>query len=1149
MANDITSPDPRANPDGSGQVVGEQGETSSPAMHPFLEGVPAAMPEGMGRGFFNDREEEAQQSLWATALDTLKQSVAYSAHEYIQTTLQAGDELLLRGTDELEPHRAELTAGIPLHLHDNIMNSLTLVGAKARRQRILEDQETQRRLAQQVGISQSAVQLAAGLIDADLPLMFLTGGTLAAARTAGQVARSAKVLTGSTRLARVAGDAATGVTGGALSGFVVGGIGNVVRDDYDVNDMFTMMLAGAATGGILNPAVNTIFPDKAVWTEAARQEYRTMFRNMETDLQRELADPTSAINRNAAPAQEADASGPIPRGPVTIELDAEGNSINAASLGTAAREITEDTLGLEAAGAPSSVVERSLAMQNWRQDYGYEDLYNADTANPFVRALVGGLDFKVRIPMTDREVNLGQIVGTLFTLGQRDFTNLVHSRSPSANFVAAEVLESASGLVRKGSSSAVLREMYHSSSMIHSARLIVEARAEYFRSKGLNPARVESHRQFTRDIRLAMDEWYRTGKVPEQFKDVIEGIDKTHKEILGHMRGLDEERSVRGSRDIEHRSGYFRYDWEPRNFLRVRQEVGEDNMVRAFREGYMKGSGLSRDLADKLARAIVRRFSDRGLGIGAADSRLLDIDSRSGIEAVLEQSGLGKGDIDSIMRRLDINTQERVTKGYLRRRVDVDLTTSIPGTNLKLIDLMSDDIERSIQQYVGDAAGAAALAHKGLRDKADVDALIDTIMFEQSALGEVTMTREQLGAIFSQFGGGAHKGYIMGQQTSGVSPVVGMLTKATRASLLQRVGLTQLMDSANVFVSNGVANAMEPVMARLGWNKAGQMDKAQLQSLHSELQSLGVIVGEDHMLFRPHLSIDETELASNVYMQMAQTTLNSVERATNYASGQIHVTQAQQLVASAAVTTNIIRTLAGQETNLTKRMLRDIGLEDAKISELVTLIRSGDITVDGGNVKLNSKEWSDDLRLEFGSAVSRAVHQQVQKGLTGETSVWMNSDIGKLLTSLKTFALTAVQKQTARNLMIGGRQHYLRAATWQLGFAYAVLTLSQSIQGQEMSPVDRARLAVAYTPTMGTIPMVVDPMTTMLGFDDLNFSPYGRYTSYLDTPVFEQTGKLMRGPGALMNMVSGDGDYDDMQNARAMFFMNWYGMKQVWESM
>lgn len=430
-------------------------------------------------------------------------------------------------------------------------------------------------------------------------------------------------------------------------------------------------------------------------------------------------------------------------------------------------------------------------------------------------------------------------------------------------------------------------------------------------------------------------------------------------------------------------------------------------------------------------------------------------------------------------------------------------------------------------------------------------------MFEQSALREQGLERGQLDAIFSQFTGGVHKGFITGRETSGVSPLTSMLTKATRASLLQRVGLTQLMDTANLFVANGVQNVMEPVMARLGWNRPGAMTKAEYKNLYDELQSLGVIVGQDHMLFRPHLSIDETELANNVYMQMGQSALNSVERATNYASGQIHVTAAQQMVSAAAVTTNVMRTLAGQETNLTNRMLRDIGLEPKEISDIVDLIRSGVIEVNGGKVKLNSSQWAAhmgdeqaaELAHEFGAAIFRAVHQQVQRGLVGETSVWMNSDIGKLLTSLKTFALIAVQKQTARNLMIGGRPHFLRAAAWQLGFAYAVLTLGQTVQGNEMSATDRARLAVAYSATLGVAPMVVDPLTTMLGFDDLNFSPYGRYTSYLDTPVFEQTKKLMQAPGSIAGMLSGDGDYNDMQNARAMFFMNWYGMKQVWEAM
>ena len=236
--------------------------------NPFLEGIPLSAPEGVGRQAQRDAEEAAQLPLWqrgdSVGTLTLRQSVLNSAIEYLKTTPQAVEELLTSGTAELEPYRAELTKDIPLHLHDNVMNSVTHAGALARRDRILQDQREQARLAQQVGISRGAMQLAAGLIDADLPLMLASGGTIAAARTAASVARTTRALTGSTAIARAAGDAAVGVTGGALSGAVVGGIGNIVRDDYDISGMFQMIVAGAATGGVLNPAIGTVGLDRQV---------------------------------------------------------------------------------------------------------------------------------------------------------------------------------------------------------------------------------------------------------------------------------------------------------------------------------------------------------------------------------------------------------------------------------------------------------------------------------------------------------------------------------------------------------------------------------------------------------------------------------------------------------------------------------------------------------------------------------------------------------------------------------------------------------------------------------------------------------------------------------------------------------------------
>lgn len=593
----------------------------------------------------------------------------------------------------------------------------------------------------------------------------------------------------------------------------MGGAGNLVRDDYDVNTMFQMVLAGAAMGGVLNPTVGRVLPDRDVWENAANLEIQDAVRRAERQFHEQMVDPDAPINDRTNPVAGVDAaSNPVPpaRGPMMF--DADGNPMEITGTGVGAeqaapveREITADTLGL-GDSVPDSIRETSVRMQQWRQDYAFRERYDEDTAHPLVRALVGGSDYTVTVPFTNTQVNIGQLAGSVFTIAQRDFTKLVHSRSPSANFVAAEILESSSGLVRGGSSAAVLREMFHSSALVHSAAPIREFRGAYFASRGLNPIRIDAQRQFSADLRLQMQRRYMGQQVDAEFVDVIDRIDRTHAEILGHLQGIDADRAVRGAREIENRPGYFRYAWEPERFLAVlRREGGEKALRQAFRDGYMKASGLDSATADSIAKAVVRRFRTRGVGRDAADSRLLDLDSRAGIEEVLEGANLPRAEIDRIMQSLNATTSERTRKGYLKSRVEVDLSTKIPGSEYRLVDLMSDDFERTLHQYVGDASGAAALAHKGIRDKAELNNLIDTIMEEQFALGETALKREEVEAIFSQFTGGAHKGFIWGQSTSGVSPLTSTLTKATRASLLQRAGLTQLMDTANLFVGNGVA--------------------------------------------------------------------------------------------------------------------------------------------------------------------------------------------------------------------------------------------------------------------------------------------------------------------------------------------------------
>jgi hypothetical protein len=270
---------------------------------------------------------------------------------------------------------------------------------------------------------------------------------------------------------------------------------------------------------------------------------------------------------------------------------------------------------------------------------------------------------------------------------------------------------------------------------------------------------------------------------------------------------------------------------------------------------------------------------------------------------------------------------------------------------------------------------------------------------------------------------------------------------------------------------------------------------------------------------------------------------------TYYASGHHHILSFLQKTSADATFVHLMDGIAFKKNGMSDRAMRDMGITESTRAELLHLHSTGDINLSTGQKKVDLSGLSKEAQEELAVGMHVAVNQQLQRGSIGETSMWMDSDIGKVLSTLKTFGILATQKQLARRLMVGGKPDVAMAAAWQIGFAYTVLSASHAIQGTEMSTLDRARLAVVYSPVLGIGPTTVDPVMNMLGFDSLHFSPYGRYSSPLSSPVIETVEKLARAPGSAIDMVKGDGNYDDMQNARAMFFLNWYGMKRLWEEM
>lgn len=159
----------------------------------------------------------------------------------------------------------------------------------------------------------------------------------------------------------------------------------------------------------------------------------------------------------------------------------------------------------------------------------------------------------------------------------------------------------------------------------------------------------------------------------------------------------------------------------------------------------------------------------------------------------------------------------------------------------------------------------------------------------------------------------------------------------------------------------------------------------------------------------------------------------------------------------------------------------------------------------------------------------------------------MSTNWGSLMVFLKTFPIQAFQKQFIRN----GRmmdQQALAAMFMGLGTAYVAIQIKDVIFGRDRSEKDRAIAAFGYNNITSWVPMITDPVLTILNLNGYRINPYGPNAS-LVPPVVGQLDNLMRAPGAIPKVLFGDPDYYDMQAFKAIPFAGTYGISRIVDAM
>lgn len=1115
-------------------------------------------------------EEENKQGLWDTAKDqvmagalgdvinVVKDTINESAGEGIRESFADSGMLPTPQKFESIPeeYRDQLTSGIPIHLHKEIMDSTDLRSAERIKYKVQREMDRDFRLQMQTGLSADGVKMLASAVDLDLPLVFMSGGMAGAAK----VQRAVNTMATS----RKARGALMGAAGVLQGGLITNPVSYALDPTYDwINVADNMLIRGAVGGvmGFLAPSLTTV-------SLGGDQPLLTAHKQ----LQSALKDPEHNIHNRPEDMGVASSEGAVDSSrSIWDEEDLEtkwDDPIDKPEGSIGAANITPNP-----ANKPQTFDE---ATTNWKKNVKWGDKQTKATTNLF---------YRVANDMVDKDTDGWAAVwaAKFMNTSTQDYADLFKSKAPGANWMAGVIFESANGFGRLGSTAATLQEMWSNSLAKSVVRPWEEAVTQFAIDTGNTMAgrygiKDVAKAEFARLVRLEMNSRSlgRSGKAVVKVdgrnyapnpsvQKAADALDAMHDQA----RMLMTEKGVFGSKTLRAHKGFLSYNWAPEKFLAFPKE----QMVKALEQGYMSaGTFTSTDLANKVARAVYDRFSNRAKGIDAVDSRMMTLDNRDAMEQMFKDAGVPEREIKSLMIRLTKDAEERGKRGYLKSRNEIDLETPIGDSGLSLVDVMSMDIMGDTMRYMRSVAGSSALAAKGLRSSADIADAIRTINKQQEAVGEKPIPPDKLRAMLSPFTtGGAVSGYLRGHVNNGIDPYFATALQAARTSLLQQLGLSQLMDTTNIIAANGVKNFMDSGFTPM-MNKMAKKDQ---QKLLDDLEQIGVILGKDHELFAPHLQLDEVSAVQDgVFQKYVRPFVQNAEKYTSFLSGFNHIQAQQQKMAAASSAARIMDDLSEMikikddmdnplvqlgESSATApvvgsspwkdtiawRRIVDAGLEESW-EQMAGLIQSGVIKkTDNGLWDLNIKAWEDGALTElFGSAMTRIGRQQVQKAMPGEVSVWMNSYLGRALTQLRTFGLISMQKQIVRNVHVM-QTEVVGAAAMGMAGAYAALSLKDALNGKERSSTDRARLAITYSPMLGITGMTIDPIMAMMGFDNYGISPYAQYASPISVPVVETTAKMLRFPGAVIDKATGTADYQDQADFRSMFMMNMAGMQRI----
>lgn len=680
--------------------------------------------------------------------------------------------------------------------------------------------------------------------------------------------------------------------------------------------------------------------------------------------------------------------------------------------------------------------------------------------------------------------------------------------------MAYDLLESPSGRVRNNRSASALMSKYE---RVLATELmpIDNAYDQWYKREGggvLSNLTGERRQVFDRQVLTEMDNRAHGGTLTDDalIRQAADALDAHYARDLEIKLGRAGEEAVDGAQGLTQKSGHYTRSWDGKAIREtIRRGVNQKRIEAMIASAYRKmHPTLIQEGHDQVvAKAIVRRALANEDGIDTNMLMTMNADGQEFLRQTLKDSGYSDENFDALMKALQGSAEERGQLGSTKGRIELDMR--VADGDLSMLDLINTNVTELTQRNLRKTAGAAALARKGITNKGQRKTMIDAAIAEMVARGDTDTKgkRTTMENMFTHFDGGPIAG--------GVDPIVSRVKRIANLGLLNQMGLTQAGETGAQIAAVGTAT----------WKRHAKDVFATLEAegphgrLAKELRPFMGELGNDHMLFRPELQMDEIRKDTGYAMELDKFlgTLDAVlgkgQRLQGYISGFYYVKSKQQQI---AVTSMADKAFQHLRDGTGDAQLRDIGIDPVKFKKNLKHV---EFTDDGFVNRLHMEKWDLQDADDFATALNRYTHQVVQQGLAGEDSQWWHSSWGSIFSHLKTFPLAAMQKQAARNMNMG-TPAATAMLTMGLATAGLVYTGRQIINGRDIpSAADMAKGAFGMSNMTGWFPMFADPVAAMLGMNDLRFNQYGRHSASTGIvavpPAIPTLNRMLHIPGAL----------------------------------